>query len=823
MGQIVGINSDIFRCNISAIQTGGSKANVVLAADEVWLISTANSLTSSGSGDCDAYIIGNGTTAASELELKNNIPLGSTRNLFNDVYLKKITGVTYADGVLIGTAANIATGFNIPIQGTENGHYYTFQFEARVVTQKVTTGANLLQRFNYADGTTNVAPVYTGDASGFSISNSSTEWVTYSGVSNGKEIKSLSFYLSSGGANVLEMRNFMLIEGYNIMPFVPYRSFVDSVARNEIERIGKDVLLMSAEKKSVKDCTKLANTYIKYTDGSHQSSSSYTSYSFDNTEFKANYIKVKIADSNYAQASVAYYDANGNYMQSASIQGVNNPSREIFAEVPTDAAEIIICNRAVLLAEPTIEIYSLTPSSEEDVGVQTLHDIDKYFKDMSFDKVFTLNDTSLYKSNGSARTHSGYKCSDYIEVFEGDKFDYSLFFENTGIGGLCFYDEAKDFQSAVVTHTEGSAGLKTGNWTAPSKGFIRVCTYYTGNTSLYLRYYGIEKTIPRSIAIINNVLPDYWEDYLKAKEQEINSALRSVGTHGDSLIFFSDYHILLNTGYTPTIVRRLQEKYRIRQVVFGGDAMNTESNDEMLMQRLEQYVVAFRGVDVVNIIGNHDYNPYGSLADFGVVYPLLQKNLEHDYQCKNNSMDGYFFRDNEQQKIRYIYLNTRTNGISASDTEQLDWFKTTLNSVGEGWYVVVFAHLVFEWYNSDGTYSVNLSASGGIIKDICDGYQNKIQGTGSGVSFDFTAATGNMACVLCGHTHIDHSVISEAGYPIIAIDRDAIDYPPVGTPSSTRTKGTASEQVIDLVCINTQNKTIDCVRIGGGANRSFTF
>ena len=69
MAQIVGINSDIFRCNLSAIQTGGSKANFILAANEVWLINTTNSLTDSGSGECDAYIIGNGTTAATGLPL----------------------------------------------------------------------------------------------------------------------------------------------------------------------------------------------------------------------------------------------------------------------------------------------------------------------------------------------------------------------------------------------------------------------------------------------------------------------------------------------------------------------------------------------------------------------------------------------------------------------------------------------------------------------------------------------------------------------------------------------------------------------------------
>ena len=69
MAQIVGKISNIFRCNLASIQSGGSKASVVLSADEVWLIDTTNSLTAGYSGECDAYIVGDGATAAGSLTL----------------------------------------------------------------------------------------------------------------------------------------------------------------------------------------------------------------------------------------------------------------------------------------------------------------------------------------------------------------------------------------------------------------------------------------------------------------------------------------------------------------------------------------------------------------------------------------------------------------------------------------------------------------------------------------------------------------------------------------------------------------------------------
>lgn len=78
------------RYNISAVQAGGSYASTILGNGEVWLVSTTNSLDNTGAGTCDAYIVGDGKTTASNLELKQgdvwyaivdtkNLPVGTMR------------------------------------------------------------------------------------------------------------------------------------------------------------------------------------------------------------------------------------------------------------------------------------------------------------------------------------------------------------------------------------------------------------------------------------------------------------------------------------------------------------------------------------------------------------------------------------------------------------------------------------------------------------------------------------------------------------------------------------------------------------------------
>lgn len=110
MGQVVGKVSDIFRCNLAAIQTGGSKANTILAADEVWLVDTTNSLTNSLSGNCDAYIKGDGSTAATALELSSITNVVYGNKTYKTVLKEGYWLCAKSSDTAFGTAIYIASG-----------------------------------------------------------------------------------------------------------------------------------------------------------------------------------------------------------------------------------------------------------------------------------------------------------------------------------------------------------------------------------------------------------------------------------------------------------------------------------------------------------------------------------------------------------------------------------------------------------------------------------------------------------------------------------------------------------------------------------------
>jgi len=325
-------------------------------------------------------------------------------------------------------------------------------------------------------------------------------------------------------------------------------------------------------------------------------------------------------------------------------------------------------------------------------------------------------------------------------------------------------------------------------------------------------------------------LPDYWLSYLDEKQKEISDIVSYSKDNCDLFLYFSDYHLVSNTCYTPFIIKFLYTKTNRIKVFNGGDIINTEYYAEDAIKIVKSFADSFADIDLYNVFGNHDSNPYGNPSSHITVnhcYPFLFSKLGTNPNAHLND-DGYYYLDNTIQKIRYIVLNTYERGFDLSNSEhlvQLNWFVDTLNNVEIGWYVVVLAHMIFD-LNKDketNTYRIIKTSSGTLISSIMDAYQTKLQGRYANYSFDFTDSKGQIACILVGHIHYDFFEQQAAGYPIISILQDAIDYPSLLGNNPPRERGTYTEQAFDIVRINTTEKTIRTVRIGAGENREFQF
>jgi len=474
----------------------------------------------------------------------------------------------------------------------------------------------------------------------------------------------------------------------------------------------------------------------------------------------------------------------------------------------------------------------------------TKDNVEKYLQEV-YENFAGITEVSLGKttgysiqySNGNYTVKEGYTITDPIFIKKGVTITYRTYTSNENWSCFAVFDSGMIYKKDISARNDISMEFHT--FTAPYDCYVRISCDTSYLSKLYFRYSNVSDSISNRLkaletVVFNDCMPDYWIEYLNNKQASINAGLTSVGTHGDIFIFFSDYHVVVNECKSPIVMKYVCERYNIKKVVFGGDVLNTHNSKEISLGLLETFMKSFSFTSIYNVLGNHDNNPYGGSSNVlneDEYYPILFKHLENKVHMNRGC---YYYYENEFQKIRYIVLNTHDNGFNLSSDEdmaQLNWFCATLNSVQEGWYVVVITHMYYEVHENQETHLHHVYVSAGnLIYPITDAYNSKSSGSMSnnGViySFDFTSANGKIACLLVGHVHSDYSEVrlsDTAQYPIISIEQDSTYYTGSIETDPTRTKGTPSEQAFDIVCIDTKNKVIKTIRIGAGEDRTFSF
>lgn len=572
-------------------------------------------------------------------------------------------------------------------------------------------------------------------------------------------------------------------------------------------------------------------------------------------------ITVAINSANTFNVVVGYYDENFVYL------GKDTKTSGSDFEIRANAVYIkislskMVNGSAVATSEDDVEfgMISITMSASQDsdlkgiieslgndtnIAEESLLKMYQNFSPLSESTIFTLTDKAVQFANGVETAKTGYSTTDYIFLKSGVSITYNAYVSNSNYASFAVYNAAKTYVKALSVANDITQTKKV--FVAPYDCYVRLSADSRFNVyPAYFRFTYYKENLPErltndetKIAQLENTayegnLPTYWQTYLAGKEAEIKTAIETVGNHGDLFIFFSDYHYRNNTRHTPDIIRKLYNRLGHLKVFNGGDILNTHNTTGEASNMLEDFVESFHDIGLLNIYGNHDGNPYASDAANQLTidywYNILFRDLERKYDVSTTNK-GYYYIDNQTQKMRYIVLNTYDNGLwnnTPEHVEQLDWFCGVLNSVQNGWYVVVLTHMFYEIYSDSEGNKYIAKQTGALISKITDAYQSKTAGSysrqGDTYMFDFTNAHGKMAAILCGHVHYDYSEQLAAGYPVISIIQDGINYPSSMAGNPTRTEGTYTEQAMDIVCIDTTNKVIKTVRIGVGANRNFTF
>ena len=344
-----------------------------------------------------------------------------------------------------------------------------------------------------------------------------------------------------------------------------------------------------------------------------------------------------------------------------------------------------------------------------------------------------------------------------------------------------------------------------------------------GNYSSYIRISTPDEEV------IAEGIPKYWNE-------EIRDAVERYGNEEktSSFIYFTDPHWNANTKHSPDIITYLYDNLGMSLAVCGGDIIaGTHDNTSEAIKEIESFYGSFDdSVNLMTTTGNHDYNTSSSevapLTD-QKLYELIYKKEKSFAEVSQYGRCAY--TDDDVNKVRYIstYFDAYLNNIipqmgydvasSYPSEDELIWLKETVQSekLDEDWTVVLFTHGYFNFVRKGKTP----------------------QATDTGARFaeyllelEKDADTkADIGCWLVGHTHRDmQELISDEDNQIRLICTNCDTY--VDGKASrgsgywggwTMTKGHDTEQVIDLVSLDTVNREIHMTRVGAGKDRSYSY
>lgn len=398
-------------------------------------------------------------------------------------------------------------------------------------------------------------------------------------------------------------------------------------------------------------------------------------------------------------------------------------------------------------------------------------------------------------------------------------------------------------------------GEKTGEITVNEGDCFRFLFRANPDVDLVGDEYKVLELYCKSDVLATNnkyTIPEYWEDAVAEKEQEIkNIIIDATKADDDVSLFFAiaDPHYPGNSGKSTTLMKYLGEKCGVGLTVCLGDLiMDSVKSHEEGLQRIQDGMNHLKNMSDRALLtqGNHDTNVQisdsnGQLLAERIIYDkewILHTNnkLLNLNRIAFDDLGKAFYYDDDLQKIRFISLDSfegkryvsenailKEISLGTFTDRQLQWFERVLSGVPAGYSIITFSHYGLckpYVYNANTGEYVSLTM-GGI------GNSDKITAIINGFVKNGGVYIGHFG----GHLHHDF-VSKKGGLVSVQLLNDGTDFRSASYfgegfefvgDSPAKTIGTTTECAFDVVIVNKSKRHVDLIRVGAGENRSFNY
>lgn len=458
MGQIRGKNAHIDACNLRSLSSFGTPA-----AGQHILVSTDNSATADGQGDFDAYVEGDGVTAATAL------PLHKFKAEELDIQLNGIPNFDQSlhGNTTAGSSVPKNTKYDMPL---ENGKEYAVTI----------TSSSLKNSTIYLNDAAGNAVSFYGDGAATTVTSFSFFLTTGTATRTIKptaDVAKVAFYTS--GANVTGN------DGFDVNFY--YESTEKGVLNEIDERLDTVEPIANAAYNDVslfdryfdaKDATTIrtVDRWVQYSDGVVQIAGSTSKMEiYTITISTESYITAYLGNADANPAAIAFYNDStpsaSTYMKDDSVQIEQTNGKWFSAKVPQGAVIAVITNKYSLVASPAIKSLS-TKSLGLDVMQETLEQtsadtnlLAKGFDEKNVTESPTIDRYVRYNDGNVAVAGSVSKV-EKIEITLNGEFYIAAFvgFSDTTPAAIAFYNSTSASTTSYMKSASVQGETSYGQW-----------------------------------------------------------------------------------------------------------------------------------------------------------------------------------------------------------------------------------------------------------------------------------------------------------------------------------------------------------------------
>lgn len=226
------------------------------------------------------------------------------------------------------------------------------------------------------------------------------------------------------------------------------------------------------------------------------------------------------------------------------------------------------------------------------------------------------------------------------------------------------------------------------------------------------------------------------------------------------------------------------------------------------------------------ILGNHDTNPYsgnGGSADWvnALTYKTVRNLMFRENKETYYSFDGVntkFYMMNSGMSYVKTMTNSTYNQYIGPRWEQIAWLGNKLltddaaNSI-IAMHIYANADSEEEWFSDEtGLRAAGIHEFGYNCKRLAVAYNNRESITLNGITYNFSACTGRVLFILCGHSHLDY-VDTSGEIPIVCTTNLEGNY------WDDDAKVTLKSATFDNCLCDLDNMALFAVRVGAGVSR----